>query len=100
MTGRPVDTREIPEGYELAAVPDPDWRLVSGKRCRMREGQCSTCGSDAVAELDRGWGARYGRHRSREHDWWAYCPDHMYGRWIEGGQVMHWILRKKESADG
>ena len=25
--------------------------------------------------------------------WWAYCERHSFGRWIEDGKVMHWILR-------
>lgn len=90
---RPVDDREVPEGYELVAAPDPHWRLVSGKRCRMR-GTGPACAEPAVAELDRGY-AGAGIGSKREHNWWAYCPDHMYGRWAEDGNVMHWILREK-----
>lgn len=92
---RPAPDREVPEGYELVAVEDRSWRLVSGKRCRWYGGGYfqATCGAPAVAELDRD---RTGRRPK----WWAYCPDHLYGRWIENGQVMHWILREIGDDDG
>jgi hypothetical protein len=34
--------------------------------------------------------------------WWGYCPAHMldYGRWIEDGRVMRWILREVTPAGG
>jgi hypothetical protein len=61
-------------------VPDTSWRLVSDKRCRMRG-----CGADAVAELNR---RRYNLNRHCLVDsWWAYCPDHLYGRRIVDGVV-------------
>jgi hypothetical protein len=41
------------------------------------------CDVQAVAILTRINGRR-----------WRYCPAHMYGRWIEAGFVMHWILAK------
>ena len=45
---RPVDTRTVPEGCELAVEPDSSWRLVEGKRCRDGaggSGQNSTGGA-------------------------------------------------------
>lgn len=33
-------------------------------------------------------GPRWGTPR-----WWLYCERHMFGRWIEDGQVMEWSLR-------
>ena len=83
------ESREVPEGFHLVAVPDRSWRLVTGKRCRMRGGSKPACAQPSVAELDRSaW--RSGQHRS---NWWAYCGSHLYGRWIADGVVMHWILK-------
>ncbi len=74
-------------------MPDLEWRLVTGEACRSGSSHPAgpgrkdrrSCGAPAVAELRRG---------TSRAQWWAYCPDHMYGRWIEDGQVMNWILRK------
>ena len=88
---RPVDTREVPEGYHLTAVPEStlssslEWRLEAGRPCRAGASAYTTaCGQPSVAAMNRG-------RRGRE-AWWAYCGDHLYGRWIEDGQVMCWIL--------
>ena len=88
-----AERREGPAGYHLEAVPETSlssggrWRLASGKRCR---GDCgggrTACGKPSAAELDRSHIA--GRTR-----WYAYCPDHLYGRFIEDGQVWCWILK-------
>ncbi len=80
-----------PEGHEVVAVPaGEDWRLVTGKRCRSGAGyHHRACGQPSVAELNRSTIARP--------RWFAYCGKHLYGRWIENGQIMHWILRKMES---
>lgn len=94
-----AEAREpLPEGYELAAVVSPDWRLVTGKPCARKVGR-GTCRRPAVAELNRGHDRRGSRDRqSRIVDaWWPYCMDHMYGNWIEDGKVMHWILREVAS---
>lgn len=83
-----AESREVPDGYELVAVPDKSWRLQSGKRCRSGAAPGRhACARPSVAEFKRG---------SKQYpSWWAYCADHMYGRWIENGQVWHWILREK-----
>jgi hypothetical protein len=99
MPVRPDPQREVPDGFELVAVADPDWRPVIGKRCRRRGGpqmgvagnHLLACGKPSVAELNRG---RYVRYK-RVDSWWAYCPAHLYGRWFEDGKVMVWILRAK-----
>jgi hypothetical protein len=26
----------------------------------------------------------------RRGEWWAYCAEHLYGRWLENGVVMEW----------
>lgn len=77
-------------GFEWMAEPRSGWRTIgladSHKRCRRR------CGRLAVAELNRPtWNPRTGQNRA---SWWAYCADHMYGRWVEDGRVMGWALRE------
>lgn len=91
-----AESWDVPEGYELAAVADADWRLAAGKRCRRGASHANggradrrPCGRPSTAELKRG---------SSRPQWWAYCIDHLYGRWVENGKVMHWILREKENA--
>lgn len=64
-------------------VESPSWRVLPeghGKRCRRRG-----CHKSAVAEL-----FRPGISRPL---WWAYCPDHMYGRQIRDGKVM-WLIHR------
>jgi hypothetical protein len=54
-------------------------------RCRANAGRHHpACGAPAVAEIDRPNGTR--------HVWWAYCAAHLYGGWIEDGQVWNWNL--------
>ena len=83
---------EVPEGHEVVAVADTDWLVVAGKRCRWGASHATggrtdrhACGKPSVAELLRG---------TSRPQWWAYCGEHLYGRWIENGQVMHRILKK------
>ena len=80
--------REAPEGYRCEVYPaGSGWRLVSGKRCRAGGGYRSkACGAPSIAELRR---PTYRTHDGR---WWAYCAEHMYGRWVEGGQILEWRL--------
>jgi hypothetical protein len=78
-----------PHGYEYIAEEDADWKLVvgadePGRRCRYMTGR-TQCGAPAVAALHRGPNA--------SGSWWAYCADHMYGRWIDDGVVLQWVLR-------
>ena len=95
---RPVPNREVPEGYELVAVEaGPDWRTETGRRCRRQSGASHrACHQPAVAALNR---SRQKHVRGTGYvtvpEWWPYCPEHLYGRWIEDGKVMHWILREK-----
>lgn len=78
---RPRGGATPPEGYEYVAVPDTDWRLVNNKNCRR-----PFCLFRSVAEFRRG-----------KSGWWAYCADHLYGRWIEDGQVMEWRLTRLDA---
>ena len=93
---RPVPDREVPEGYELVAVEEKGtWRLAEGKHCRWGAGyRKRACGRPCAAQMAR---TQYRKGRTIT-VWWAYCADHLYGRWIEDGKVMCWILREKSDA--
>lgn len=82
---------EVPEGCEVVAIIDPDWDAAEGGQCRWRGGKNfrDSCPRPAVAVLTRGI-----YHKQR----WPYCEEHMYGRWIEEGFVLHWILAEKGNA--
>jgi len=76
-------------GFQWVAEPDLGWRLEQGHRCRSGAGfHTAACGKPSVAALNRG---QFGRPNCP--NWWAYCPEHMYGRWVENGRVLHWVLR-------
>jgi hypothetical protein len=82
---------EIPEGYEAVAVEEgPDWRITGEleRLCSYVSSSGQRCSGWPVAALQRGTARK---------QWWTYCPDHTYGRWIEDGKVMHWILRKVDA---
>lgn len=79
------ESREVPDSCELVAIPDADWRIEPGWSTCRRKG----CDAPTAASLLRG---------TRRPQRWRYCEDHMYGRWIEDGQVWHWILREKTDA--
>jgi hypothetical protein len=87
---RPEPHWEPPEGYELVAVEsDSDWvtPAVTEGRCRFGAGPGKkACGKPAVATLMRRVWARSGTEKRP----WNYCGEHLYGRWIEDGKVMHW----------
>jgi hypothetical protein len=86
---RPEPTYEAPEGWHFEVVIDKDWRLVeTDKKCRMMT-RYKSCKQPAVAELNRS-------HHQYQQRWWAYCPDHLYGRWVENGHVMMWRLVRNE----
>jgi hypothetical protein len=74
---------EVPEGHEVVAIIDPEWEIDTGKPCRYARQGHYPCGQPSAASLLRGWKRKTN---------WAYCPAHMYGRWVEDGFVMHWIL--------
>jgi hypothetical protein len=74
---------EIPPGMHFEIVPDDRWQIGATGKCRMPK-----CGKWGVARLNR-------RARSAcgaVDRWWNYCQDHLYGRWIEDGRVVHWRL--------
>jgi hypothetical protein len=88
---------DVPPGHHLAKTVDPDWRICGRPRkCRANAGyRRKACGAPAVAELFR----KYGAWWSNEGSWWAYCAQHMYGRWIEGERVMQSIVVCDEGDD-
>ena len=68
--------------------PDTDWTLISSQmKCRSttRVGKRPvSCQGQAVAMFRR-------RYKNGTHHWWAYCADHLYGREIRDGAVMHLV---------
>ena len=91
--GRPVPRSGEPalpgHEYIVTTMDVLHWRLASGKRCRWGAGfHMKACGRPCVAELNRS------SFKGRK-NWWAYCELHLYGRWIEDGQVLMWIMVKK-----
>lgn len=83
----------VPEGHELAAVPDEAWRLEPGKRCTRRLKGNRPCREPSVAALNRARTARATSGRTTP-SWWPHCIGHLDGRWIADGQVWHWVLRE------
>lgn len=98
---RPDTGSPAPEGFVWTSRAEgDDWRIEHGKQCRMLDGHPRRrCPKLTVAALNRGritW--RQGRD-CKVDSWWAYCADHLYGRWIEDGQVMHWILAASDDPE-
>ena len=94
---RPEPSWTAPEGHRHEPRVDNQWRLTNGKRCRAGSSRYATaCGAPSVAELNRG--RRNWRLGKRTDSWWAYCAEHMFGRWIEDGHVMCWIAVEDEAA--
>lgn len=87
------------EGYVWTPVPDEDW----------------TADPDEVRYISRTQGCRYGNqwtgfcgkrikavlYRGRTKRAYGYCDDpvHMYGRWIEDGEVLGWRPRRPTGSD-
>jgi hypothetical protein len=79
---RPIPDYPPPEGQHFEAFEEADrWKVGAGKytKCR-RSSRTVQCDAMPVARLRRGRGGHC----------WAYCADHMFGRWIENGKVMTW----------
>lgn len=89
---------EVPEGHEVVAIIDPDWEaLPDGSEIICSQGsRYARCCNVASAVLTRKRRRRDGKLVGAR---FRYCPDHMYGRWVEEGFVMHWILVKVGSDD-
>lgn len=70
------------ESWEWRVEPDRDWGpAIPGRQCRYGD-HGSRCRNRGVVSLYRGYGTS-----TRP---WAYCAQHLYGRWIEHGHVMTW----------
>ena len=83
-----AESREVPEGYHLVAVEDTftfhdPMRVDGTRRCRYMVERRS-CGEPSAIAILRG--------KTRK-TWWGYCLPHSFGRWVEGGRVMCWILK-------
>jgi hypothetical protein len=87
--------RPLLAGFHFAPARDGDWAPIEAgdgySRCRSTEKHVR-CPARAVATLFRPIGSS-GRRAG-----WAYCADHMYGRWIEGGFVWQWRVVADELA--
>jgi hypothetical protein len=85
MGAWPKPPNDAPEGHRWEAVSaGPDWKVLPGFRCRAGASQYTrACGRPSAAALLRG---------VLRKSWWAYCPEHMYGCWVEGDQVKQWRL--------
>jgi hypothetical protein len=88
------ESREVPDGFELVAVPDEDWRIEPGKPCTRRLKGNLVCRQPSAASVNRGKMTRRGPVPA----WWPYCPAHLYNRWIEDGRVWRWVLREAGEA--
>lgn len=82
------------EGFHWEATISDDWRLVTSDE-RHRTCRRPTCNEHPVAALNR----KHRRNSGVSDCWWVYCAEHLYGNWIEGGEVMHWRLIKDEHAE-
>jgi hypothetical protein len=78
----------------VAAPEGPDWRTNDGtRRCRASAGyRHPACGQPAVAEFNRRRN-RYKPPFGTADSWWAYCGEHLFGRWVQDDRVMRWVLR-------
>jgi len=88
---RPTPWSLPPAGFHYEAVEDSslDWIAppVGAGRCRHMSGHpLKVCGKPPVATLYRG------THRHA----YDYCPEHLYGRWVEDGKVLGWRLVKDD----
>lgn len=85
---RPDVPFAAPRGYRWEVVIDDglEWtlspRALEGLSCRRSTR--NPCPKPPVVVMYR----RQGVGRAR----YAYCGDHMYGRWIEDGRVVDWRL--------
>lgn len=86
-----------PSGYRWVAVADPAWRVLPEEKrnflCRRIGPGHLYCQNFGAAEVARGRSTTTSRFG---HNWWVYCADHLYGRWIQDGVVMSWRLEKED----
>jgi hypothetical protein len=92
---RPPHPDQAPApGYQWAAVPDLAWAPDTTRRCRAGAApHHPACGRTSAARLWRK------AKRAGRPSWWHYCAEHMYGRWVEDGIVLHWVQRPVETPE-
>lgn len=108
MSGSLPPYDDLRPGYEWRVYVDPEWRVLDDtpKRCRGWQWHRENGGyrPQAVAELNRGRVSHIGRTALRGNGkrpaWWAYCADHLYGRWVEDGHVVEWRVRRVTDPEG
>lgn len=94
---RPPIPFELPpdSGFEWAVRAASGWERVrpgNARPCRAGAGAGRpACGRPSVARLMR---ARRRYVEPMDLDgrpvWWHYCERHLYGHWLERGQVVSW----------
>jgi hypothetical protein len=108
-----IPTQAPPPPFELLE-PEHEWRVYAAdewrtlgpdttKRCRNWRGHRKTRGRAlAVAELRRKQWAPYSRGGGGRSVpvWWAYCAEHLYGRWLEGGVVLEYRVADRTAPEG
>jgi len=85
-----------PAGHHYVAEVDPQWVVLTDEDrppCRAGAGpRLPACGRPSVAALHHH--VERGSAGTGSQDlWWAYCENHLYGHWIDDGQVYVWMLR-------
>jgi hypothetical protein len=87
---RPAPTSAAPDGCQHIAVDaGPEYRPDTSRLCRGMIAQRTYCRKPSILVIMREYGNR-GERRT-----YGYCSEHSYGRWVENGKVMKWILREK-----
>jgi hypothetical protein len=90
---RPPEPSSDHAGYRFAARPADGWRVPSRyPSCRRKLGSHVMCKNPPVADVRRLRYVVINGKDVRKFEWWAYCAEHSYGRWVEDGTVMEWFL--------
>lgn len=100
----PFPAERLPEGHAWVVAPDGDFTMIPEaerpeRRCRWTlprdpaTGRRPRCPNAGVAFLWRPVGRRA---LDDPRFPWAYCADHLYGRWVEDGVVVGWRARAVE----
>ena len=87
---RPAPSSSVPLGYHHEAYVQPggDWRVpaVNESGCRQLGPGRVRCDRPPVATLYRG--SRLTRTP------WNYCEQHLFGGWVENGEIYRWRVVK------
>lgn len=92
---RTIRVDPCPPGWHYEWVPEPAfgwmaWRVaVAGVRQCRNFTLGARCSNQSVAKVNRGKNAE---------QWWHYCPEHMYGRRVDGQRV--WVIHTIRAAGG